>query len=96
LADQVEVDEVALAVRVSDAWPGIRVAGRPKERLPEHLDIALADSNGRKYPCLISASWMIRVQAVLLKLAAIDNRTFAIRQLHLETRVADRRLLTNH
>jgi hypothetical protein len=32
----------------------------------------------------------MRVQAVLFELSAIDNGTFAIRQLHLGTSVADR------
>jgi len=93
-SDQIEVDDVTLAIRVRSAWPSFRVAGRPKQGLSEYFGIGLTNSNGRKYPCLVSASWMIRVQAVLLKLATIDNRTFAIRQLHLGTSVADRRLLT--
>jgi hypothetical protein len=78
-----------------NAWRGIRAAGRLNQSLLEQLGIGLTDSNGGKYSCLVSAARMIRVQAVILKLAIIHDRTVAIRQLHLETSVSDHCLLTN-
>ena len=49
----------------------------------EFFRIGLPDSDRCKHPCLVSAAWMQRVQAVLLQLPTIDNGMLAIGQLHL-------------
>jgi hypothetical protein len=94
LADQIEVDNVALSVRIRDAWPGVLAPGCRKEGCDEFLRIGWKYPDRGEYSRLISASWMIGVQAVPPKLLTIDDRTVAIRQLHLPTSLTDRHLLT--
>jgi hypothetical protein len=45
LADQIEVDDVALSVEVGNSQPGFRLGGRRKEGFPEFFRIGLPDSD---------------------------------------------------
>src|SRR5262245_6957377 len=94
LTDQIEINDVALAVRAGGAWLGLSVSGRHNQGFAEYLGICLPDANGCEDPRLMSATRMMRVQAVLFEFSAFDNGPLAIRQLHLGTSVADRCLLT--
>jgi len=45
LADQIEVDDVALSVRIGNSEPGFRLGCRRKEGYPEFFRIRLPDSD---------------------------------------------------
>jgi hypothetical protein len=45
LANQIEVDDIALSVRVRNTEPSFRVAGCGEEGCPEFVRIGFADSN---------------------------------------------------
>ena len=45
VTDQIEVDDVALSIRIRTTQPGFRVAGCPNEGCSEHFRIGLPDSD---------------------------------------------------
>jgi hypothetical protein len=83
LAGQIEVDDVALSVRIRNAQLGFGVAGCCEDGRPEFFRVGVPDSDRCKHPCLVSAARVLRVQAVPLQLPIIDDGALAIGQLHL-------------
>jgi hypothetical protein len=45
LTDQIEINDVALAVRAGGAWLGLSVSGRRKQGFAEYLGICLIDAD---------------------------------------------------
>jgi len=82
LADQIEINDIALAIPVQTAEPGFGVPGGSKQGCPEFFRIGFPDSNGCEYPRFVTASGMMRVQAVTSQLFNLDNGARAIWQLH--------------
>jgi hypothetical protein len=82
LAGHIEIDDVALSVRVRSAGYSLAITGRCDESGSEFFRIGFPDTNRSEDPSLVAAAWVLRVQAVRLQLPDIDNGACAIGQLH--------------
>jgi hypothetical protein len=78
VAHQIEIDDVALSVNISDAKLSVGPTGCGDEGRSEFLRIGLPDPNRCKYARLIAATRMLRVEAVLKQLPNIDNGVIAV------------------
>ena len=78
MAEHIEIDDVALSINVGDAELSAGSAGCRKDGCPEIFRIALPDSNRCKHTCLIAATRVRGVEAVLQQLSNINNGVLAI------------------
>jgi hypothetical protein len=82
VAGHLEIDDIALSVRVRSAGYSLAIAGRCDECGPEFLRIGFPDTDRSEYPRLATAAWVLWVQAVLSQLPDLDNGARAIGQLY--------------
>jgi hypothetical protein len=78
----VEIDDIALSVRVHSAGYSLAIAGRYDEGGPEFFRVRFPDTNRSEDPHLVTTAWMLWVQAVPSQLPDLDNGACAIGQPH--------------
>lgn len=81
--DQIEIDDVAPAIGIADAFHSLGFHRRLEQRLSEHMGIGLMNSECGKHTGLVPATRVLEVQTILLKLSVVDNGPITVRQLHL-------------
>ncbi len=82
MADEIEIDHIALSVWVRRTQLSLGIAGGGEEVRSQFFRVGFPDSNGCKHPSFVATTWMLWVEAILLELPNIDNGTVAIRQSH--------------
>jgi hypothetical protein len=59
MAHEIEIDDIALSVRVRNTQSSLGMAGGCEQVPPEFFRIGFSDSNGCKHPRFVTATWTL-------------------------------------
>jgi len=59
MSDKIEIDHIALSVRVRHTQSSLSIAGGSEDVYSEFFRIGLPDSNGCKNPRFVTTTWML-------------------------------------
>jgi hypothetical protein len=76
-----QIDSPPASQRIGCEFSGFIVTQRVKQDFSEPSGVLSVNAEClAKHPCLVPAAWMYRVEAIVLDLTEIENRTVEIRQ----------------
>jgi len=86
-----KINFIAFSVFIDSARLGIFLACAPQQNFTQELGVSLAYVQRRKeYPCLVPATRVMRIEAIVAKFGNLNDCVGSARQMHPRLNSADR------